>query len=103
MSTGVRTALEMALLGIACVLLRYRGKLQFMSYSNSHRALHLCPILTDTGQNLCRYVSYSAILTGLFICVLFSQGKTYVPYSHRALHLCPILTGLNKCVLFSQG
>ena len=49
-------------------------------------AVHLCPILT-----------------GLFICVLFSQGSKSVSYSHRALHLCPILTGLKKCVLFSQG
>ena len=41
------------------------------------------------------------ILIGLFICVLFSQGKIYVSYSHRALHLCP--AGQNLCVLFSQG
>ena len=60
--------------------------------------VHLCPILT-----------------GLIICVLFSQGKTFVSYSHRAKLLCPILTGdrakkmypiltgQNLCVLFSQG
>ena len=46
--------------------------------------VHLCPILT-----------------GLIICVLFSQGTTlFVSYSHRAQLLCPILTGMNKCVLF---
>ena len=44
------------------------------------------------------------ILTGLIICVLFSQGKTFVSYSHRAKILCPIrLTGQKNCILFSQG
>jgi hypothetical protein len=53
----------------------------------------MCPILA--GLSICvlfsqgkTYVSY--ILAGLFICVVFSQGKTYVSYSHRDEQTCPI-------------
>ena len=53
----------------------------FVTYS--HRADHLCPILT-----------------GQFFCVLLSQGKSFVSYSRRAKILCPILTGQIICVLF---
>ena len=56
------------------------------AYIIKKSTVHLCPILT-----------------GLIICVLFSQGKTFVSYSHRATLLCPILTGQHFCVLFSQG
>ena len=44
-----------------CVLFVFSQDCSFVSYS--HRAKLMCPIL---------------ILTGLFICVLFSQGKTNV-------------------------
>jgi hypothetical protein len=61
------------------------------------------------------YVVMTHSLLGLIICVLFSQGNTFVSYSHRAelvcpisySHraklVCPILTGQHFCVLFSQG
>ena len=43
------------------------------------------------------------ILTGHSICVLFSQGQSYVyvSYSHRAKHMCLILTRDNHmCPIF---
>ena len=83
------------------------------SYYKKMSTVHLCPILT--GLIICvlfsqgkTFVSYShraqllcPVLRGHKFCILFSQGTTFVSYYHRAQFLCPILTGMNKCVLFS--
>ena len=68
----------------------------YVVYTYTKLKLGIPSLCTKSTVHLC------PILTGLIICVLFSQGKTFVSYSHRATLLCPIFTGQHFCVLFSH-